>query len=191
MIEAYPLYWPIGYPRSNQQVRSRFDPVSLGVCRNEMLLELKRFHAKDIIISTNFPLRKDGLFQATAPRGGIADQGVAVYFTLEGERMVLCCDKWHNIASNIIAITKTIYAMRGMDRWGVSDMIKRAFTGFKALPEPKGWWDILGVDKDASEDEIKRAYRKQAMEHHPDRGGNIHQFNLINAAYNKGLSQAI
>ncbi|XP_013374741.1 PREDICTED: dnaJ homolog subfamily C member 7 isoform X3 [Chinchilla lanigera] len=33
----------------------------------------------------------------------------------------------------------------------------------------KDYYKILGVDKNASEDEIKRAYRKRALMHHPDR----------------------
>lgn len=33
----------------------------------------------------------------------------------------------------------------------------------------KSFYDILGVDKSASQDEIKKAYRKQAMKYHPDR----------------------
>jgi molecular chaperone DnaJ len=34
---------------------------------------------------------------------------------------------------------------------------------------PDDYYDILGVDSDASQKEIKKAYRKKAMEYHPDR----------------------
>lgn len=34
---------------------------------------------------------------------------------------------------------------------------------------PRDYYEVLGLKRDASEDEIKRAYRKLAREHHPDR----------------------
>lgn len=45
------------------------------------------------------------------------------------------------------------------------------------------YYSILGVDRRASEAEIKQAYRKLAMKHHPDRGGDQAQFQKIQEAY--------
>lgn len=47
----------------------------------------------------------------------------------------------------------------------------------------KDYYSILGVSKTASEDDIKKAFRKQAMKHHPDRGGDQAMFQDINEAY--------
>lgn len=45
------------------------------------------------------------------------------------------------------------------------------------------YYSVLGVPKGASDDEIKKAYRKLAMKHHPDRGGDQTQFQKIQEAY--------
>jgi curved DNA-binding protein len=42
---------------------------------------------------------------------------------------------------------------------------------------------ILGVDKSANPDEIKKAYRKLASQHHPDKGGDTAKFQQIQEAY--------
>ncbi len=44
-------------------------------------------------------------------------------------------------------------------------------------------YSILGVMRNASESEIKKAYRKLALSQHPDKGGDTELFKLLNEAY--------
>lgn len=49
---------------------------------------------------------------------------------------------------------------------------------------PNDLYQILGIERSASQDEIKRAFRKLAHQYHPDKkGGNEQKFKEINAAY--------
>jgi len=45
------------------------------------------------------------------------------------------------------------------------------------------YYNTLGIDKSASQDDIKRAYRKLASQHHPDKGGDVKRFQEIEEAY--------
>jgi molecular chaperone DnaJ len=47
----------------------------------------------------------------------------------------------------------------------------------------KDYYDLLGVNKNSSADEIKTAFRKKAHEHHPDKGGDAEKFKELNEAY--------
>ena len=44
-------------------------------------------------------------------------------------------------------------------------------------------YDILEISKNAKQDDIKKAYRKKALENHPDKGGSEENFKKINFAY--------
>ena len=192
MIEAYPLAWPAGWPRTSSYQRraSNFGEKSFALVRDELIRELKRYNATDVVLSTNIPLRKDGL-----PYSGYRqpdDAGVAVYFNLSSggkkKPLVFACDRWRKIEENIHAIYKTIDALRGIQRWGSSDLMERAFTGFAALPAPaakKPWHDILGVHPSAPPEAIASRYKVMMFNAHPDMGGTAAAAAEINAAYDE------
>lgn len=48
---------------------------------------------------------------------------------------------------------------------------------------PESLYNILGVNKNADKNELKKSYRKLALKHHPDRGGNKDIFQKITDAY--------
>lgn len=58
-------------------------------------------------------------------------------------------------------------------------------------PEPRmNPYAILGVPSTATQDEIKTAYRRLAMKHHPDRGGALEEFQRIQDAYERLMKPA-
>lgn len=191
MAEAYPLYWPEGWKRTSYRQRSKFK-TGFGAARNLLFAELGRMAASKIILSTNIPLRNDGLPRANMrPDGG--DPGVAVYFQRKGKAMVFACDKYDHSEDNIYAVAKTIDAMRGIERWGASDMMERAFSGFKALNaenDGESWWSILGCHAHATSDEIDVAYKRKIREVHPDAGGSHEAMTKVNIARDQARARA-
>lgn len=51
------------------------------------------------------------------------------------------------------------------------------------LPMPKDYYKILGVEKSASDDDIKKSFRRLAHQYHPDKGGDEQKFKDVNEAY--------
>jgi hypothetical protein len=204
-IQAFPLCWPQGWVRTHPAFRKpgRFNrgerqyssspdggswlrkrdvTVSDGITRILGELERMGIDRQDIVISTNVRTRLDGL-----PRSGERepdDPGAAVYWqdTDGNRRRRMAIDVYTRVADNLAAIAATLDAMRAIERHGGAEILDRAFTGFVALPSPEQPWQVLGVQMSASRSEIEQAYRRLAMQHHPDRGGNQDEMARINAA---------
>lgn len=204
LAESFPLHWPTGWPRTQRrhQVRARFDSA-LGSSVQGILKELRLMGAAQIVISTNLPTRLDGLpyaSQGAEPE----DRGVAVYWAIwkqnatnlggRFETKVIACDRWDRVRDNVHAVELSIQALRGLERWGASSVVERAFQGFTALPPAGGTsderrkglpfsvCDILLVKSDATLDECEIAYRARAKERHPDANGTHDEMTRLNAA---------
>lgn len=181
-ITAYPLAWPLTRARARVRLNSRFKVPSFAAMRDELMREIERLGAKEVVLSTNLRVRQDGLPYADQPLR-IQDPGVAVYFKYKGKPVCFACDRWVKIEDNMQAIHHTIEALRGIARWGTGDMVDAAFSGFAELRahEPP-WRETLGLSESATLDQAEEAFRKLAGEHHPDRGGETERMARLNAA---------
>lgn len=192
--DAWPLRWPDGEERRvSWKRRTAKFKIGLGKARDHLVNELKLLGARYVVISSNLQTRRDGLPYASQRQP--VDPGVAVYFDYDGESMVFACDKWKKVEHNMRAIGKTIESIRGIARWGTTDMMKRAVHAFKALPDQpdaEDWRRVLQLDPNfATHPEnpshtislVKSKYRELSRIHHADMGGNEEEMKRINIAW--------
>jgi hypothetical protein len=184
-LTVSPLRWPDGVARSRRIERSRFDATIKG-SRDQLLDQLRIMGARNALLTTDMELRRDGL--PYAKQSQPADKGIAVYFLWRGKQMTFACDRWDRVEDNIRAIGKTIEAIRGIERWGASDMMERAFSAFEALPPPSGvvtltCWQILNIEATSDLSAIERAYRIAAKAAHPNAGGTREEWDSLTAAF--------
>jgi hypothetical protein len=176
-VDAFPLAWPEGWKRTVPYRREdgQFS-TTLGAARDGLMAEIARMGGRLPVLSSNLALKRDGMPYANQNR--IEDPGIAVYFTYKGKPMCFACDRYKTAEANTQAIRKTIEALRGVERWGASDMMDRAFTGFAQLEAPASGWRAV-LDPDDPEGSYMRL-RKSA---HPDHGGSASSFQAVQDAY--------
>jgi hypothetical protein len=186
-IEAFPLCWPDGWPRRGRQDRKGSDyRVTFIRARDELLRELTAGRARHVVISSNVPLRRDGLPLANMREP--EDPGVAVYWDDKaGKPRVIACDVWRTVRENLRAVGLAYASLRQLERTGASELLERAFQGFARLPAAQSCWDILGLARGASRDEVVSRFRALSRNSHPDQGGDAAAFARLTQAYHEAL----
>lgn len=202
MREPFPLQWPEGWTRTKSFVRkhSRFNG-SYALARDAVKYELGRIRGANIVVTSNIRLNSRGVPDGRTD-GKIEDPGVAVWWMEKGgiER-VMACDRWRTPGENLRGIAKSLEALRGVERWGASQIVERAFAGFAALPAAgetivkPDWWEVLDIDPKLFEIGPEnllaiahQRYKKLAPLAHPDRGGDVDKMAALTEAYE--LAQA-
>lgn len=190
-MQAYPLHWPQGFPRTQKKVPALFR-TGLGAAVNKVQASLCAF-ARDteksitgLVVSSNVTLMD------REPRDG----GVAIYFHWDGLDCCIAVDRYTHPKDNLMAIVHILEAERTKLRHGGLNIVRAAFRGYVALPPPKTadgqiekpWWAILGFSQEEglTLDMIDRRWREMVKEHHPDRGGDAAEFNRITDAVRGG-----
>jgi len=179
---SYPLEWPPGIARSKRPESSRFSTTLFQALENveKALKKLASDSGKKIgsvVLSSNVTLGD------MKPDDG----GVAVYFNWDGVEMCYPIDRYKKVEENLQAIHHIIEADRTKLRHGSFEFIMAEKQGKHAMLPESGsgakWWEVLGVVRTASMEQIKSAYRSLAKLHHPDAGGSGEQFQLIQEAF--------
>lgn len=208
--DPYPLQWPDHWPRTKpgRRISSRFRNCSVGRGITDVLDELRRFGAKQVVLTSGLRLRLDGI--PYAQQAEPDDPGIAVYFQWRGRPYVVACDTYRRSWENLRALSKTIEGMRAIERHGASQLLERAVAGFSALPPGEGappptppeepWWEVLGMPdladsytQIASDDThpmrvpalgmAKALYQSRIANAHPDKGGSTEQAAALNVAW--------
>jgi hypothetical protein len=190
-VAAFPLYWPLQYGRTARDARraARF-LVDFSSARTDLLRELNLLRARDVVLSSNVPIRRDGL--PMVPDREPDDPGIAVYFWRRSKPFVIACDQFTRVRWNLRAVGATLEALRSIERHGTTSMLEQAFSGFAQLPaaREKPWREVLGVPPGPCDaDSVRARLRELARSHHPDVGGDPVRMLEITAAYEAAIRE--
>ena len=136
-----------------------------------------------------FTVRPNGKdLQQVTNVDGDATQVDLPYKSLPGVVLVGIEARWARAWANILA---------GRPPWRSTSVGERV-DGARAASvaparrdeTPRSAWMVLGVPRDATAADIKRAFRRRALETHPDRGGDAEAFQAVHRAYERALARA-
>jgi len=184
--------WPAEFPRTPPEDREPYSGgfrVTRSVAFGNVLDELRTWDGV-----TDVQLDSGAEHQTRNPNKPYAnasyqDPGVVVYFCKDGEDMAAACDRWDNPRDNAQDLYHYLHETRMQEQRGTVT----AESEYRKLRLPSGdddtvvatpaAHDVLGVDPDATEGEIRDAYRERLTEAHPDQGGSADALARVKDAY--------
>jgi hypothetical protein len=183
--------WPPQFgertPRSERRTTRRFE-VDRRQAIKDLAAELGRLGVDDWTLETETDHRSDrpNIPYASAPE---PDDPVAVVrWTVSGDQFAVGCDQWTKLRDNLREIGLYVREKRKMESRPVATGEAEFSTLRRPAPEdvPPGGvtppHEILGVDADASEQAIVKAYRERVKEVHPDQGGSASELEAVRRA---------
>ena len=144
---------------------------SWGELLTEVKAEFTRWGFEDVI----YPTKRDSLNSG---------QVEVLVRPLVGEWQPITCgafDGHNGPERNLCAIREAVRAMRLADQRGIAAVLVQA-SSLLALPEGGDRYSVLGVGRNATLDDIRRAYRQKLRETHPDHGGSSEMFMRVQEA---------
>lgn len=185
------LDWPDEFPRTPPEDREPYSGgfrVTRSTAFANILDELARWDGvTDVQLDSGAEHQKRNPNKPYAD-ASFNDPGVVVYFTMNGEKMAAACDRWDNPRDN----AQDLYHFLSETRMQENRGTVTAESEYQKLRLPSGDEDVvaaeppayvvLGVDRDASPEEIKDAWRDRVKETHPDYGGSQEQIQRVHDA---------
>lgn len=184
--------WPDEFPRTPPEDRRPYSGgfrVTRSTAFGNILDELRTWDGvTDVQLDSGAQHQKQNPNKPYA-NSSFDDPGVVVYFNKDGEDMAAACDRWDNPRDNAQDLYHYLHETRMQEQRGTVT----AESEYRKLRLPSGDEDtvvaepsayaILDVDRDASADEIRSAYREQLKTAHPDQGGSEDELHRLRDAY--------
>lgn len=183
------LDWPPEFERTDPDRREPC-PNGFRVTRSEafdnILSELDTWDATDVQLDTGAEHQTRNPNKPYA-NASYDDPGVVVRFTKDGDEMAAACDRWDNPRDNAQDLYYYLHETRMQEQRGTvtaqSEYDKlRLPSGDDATAADPPAHHVLGVDRDATDGEIRDAYRERVKETHADQGGDSEAFKLVQRA---------
>lgn len=205
MVTASPLSWPAGWPRTEAPrivdgkfrfKRTRWNKDqspfwTFAEARDALLDEARKLGVRSIVLSTNFPLGRDG--GPVEGKRRPEDQGVAIYFERRGRALVMAADSYMRAEENMRSLALALEGLRQVERHGGGVMMERAFDGFAALPSfvssLRPWREVFGISGTPTKDELLARFRKLAKERHRDTTGSDAEMVELLSARDQALKE--